>query len=401
MRKNLCIILILILCFTTTVTYADEENKSSDLQTQRDELKRQLDEANIDLNDIQADLSNNLKQIEKLDEKIAETEEELQKQEGKIIELKDSIEEIEQELEIVTEKHDKQKEIFEKRIVTLYEAGETQYLDLILKSRSLSDFLSNYYVVSQLAEADKNLLDELKDKKKTIDLSKQKIENERKELAIIVENQTRVSRTLQNTKIIRESFISKLSVEEQELQSKIDQINTEYDSINKQIIELAQSGMDVSYIGGVLAWPVPGYTRVTSPYGTRLHPILGRYKLHTGVDIGAPLGADFIAVNDGIVMKAEYNGNYGNMVMINHGGGVSTLYAHGSEILVQAGQSVKRGDPVLKIGSTGLSTGPHAHFEVRINGLTVDPLPYITTGVVPGEETKDNNNTSNTDNIAN
>lgn len=394
MRKNLCIILILLICITTTITYADEEN-STDLQTQRDQLQNELNSANIDLNDVQAELSENLQQIEKLDEKIAVVEQELQEQESKITELKDSIEKIEEELEVVTEKQNKQKEIFEKRLVALYEAGETQYLDLILKSRSLSDFLSSYYVISELAEADKTLLDELKDKKKTIDLAKQKLENERKELSIVVENQTRESRTLQNTKKIRENFIAKLSTQEQELQSKIDQINAEYDAINRQILELAQSGMDVAYIGGVLAWPVPGYTRITSPYGTRLHPILGRYKLHTGVDISAPLGANFIAVNDGIVMKAEYNGNYGNMVMINHGGGISTLYAHGSEILVKAGDQVRKGEPVLKIGSTGLSTGPHAHFEVRINGSTVDPLPYVTTGVVPGEETNNTNNITN------
>ena len=396
MRKNLCIILILLICITTTITYADEEN-STDLQTQREQLQNELNSANIDLNDVQAELSENLQQIEKLDEKIAITEKALQEQESKITELKSSIEEVEEELEIVTEKRDKQKEVFEKRLVALYEAGETQYLDLILKSRSLSDFLSSYYVISELAEADRTILDELKDKKKTIDLSKQKLENERKELAIIVENQTRESRTLQNTKKIRENFVAKLSTQEQELQSKIDKINSEYDAINKQILELAQSGIQTTYIGGQLAWPVPGYTRITSPYGTRLHPILGRYKLHTGVDISAPLGANFIAVNDGIVVKAEYNGNYGNMVMINHGGGISTLYAHGSEILVKAGEQVTRGQPVLKIGSTGLSTGPHAHFEVRINGSTVDPLPYITTGVVPGEQnnTNDQNNTTN------
>ena len=396
MRKNLCIILILLICITTTITYADEEN-STDLQTQREQLQNELNSANIDLNDVQAELSENLQQIEKLDEKIAITEKALQEQESKITELKSSIEEVEEDLEIVTEKQDRQKEVFEKRVVALYEAGETQYLDLILKSRSLSDFLSSYYVISELAEADRTILDELKDKKKTIDLSKQKLENERKELAIIVENQTRESRTLQNTKKIRENFVAKLSTQEQELQSKIDKINSEYDAINKQILELAQSGIQTTYIGGQLAWPVPGYTRITSPYGTRLHPILGRYKLHTGVDISAPLGANFIAVNDGIVVKAEYNGNYGNMVMINHGGGISTLYAHGSEILVKAGEQVTRGQPVLKIGSTGLSTGPHAHFEVRINGSTVDPLPYITTGVVPGEQnnTNDQNNTTN------
>ena len=127
-----------------------------------------------------------------------------------------------------------------------------------------------------------------------------------------------------------------------------------------------------------MAWPVPGYTRITSPFGMRTHPITGIYKLHTGVDIGAPLGSTFVTANDGIVIKAEYNGAYGNMVVVDHGGGVTTLYAHGSQILVEVGQTVLRGDPVLLVGSTGYSTGPHAHFEVRINGQYQNPLDYIT-----------------------
>ena len=174
---------------------------------------------------------------------------------------------------------------------------------------------------------------------------------------------------------------------------KIDEINKQYEEVNQQILELAQQGLDTTYIGGELAWPVPGYTRITSKYAMRVHPITGQYKLHTGVDIGAPMGANFVAANDGVVVKAGPNTAYGNMVIIDHGGGISTLYAHGSEILVEVGQTVKRGDAILKVGSTGYSTGPHAHFEVRINGVTTDPLPYITNGVVPGQSnTEENSN---------
>ena len=214
----------------------------------------------------------------------------------------------------------------------------------------------------------------------------QKLENEKKELATIVENQTRTTRTLQNTKKMRENFIAKLSDEEKNLQEKIDEINQQYDIVNQQILALAQQGIDTAYIGGELEWPVPGYTRITSKFAMRVHPITGQYKLHTGVDIGAPEGANFVPANDGIVVKAELNAAYGNMVIIDHGGGISTLYAHGSAILVEVGQSVKRGDSILKVGSTGYSTGPHAHFEVRINGVATDPLPYITNGLVPGQE---------------
>lgn len=397
MRKNLCIVLILLICFTAifTYTYAENENNTTDLQTQREELQNQLNEANGELEEVQSNLSENLQQIEKLDERIETTETQLEEQESKITELKNSINEIETELNIVSEKYDKQKELFKQRLAAIYEAGETQYLDILLKSRSLSDFLSSYYIITEMAEIDNDLISELEEKKKTIDLSKQKLENEKNELATIVENQTRVARTLQNTKKMRESFIEKLSDEEKELQSKIDEINTQYEEVNRQILALVQQGIDTTYIGGELAWPVPGYTRITSKYAMRVHPITGQYKLHTGVDIGAPEGANFVAANDGIVIKAGMNTAYGNMVIIDHGGGISTLYAHGSEILVEVGQNVKRGDAVLKVGSTGYSTGPHAHFEVRINGVTTDPLPYITNGLVPGTETNTDENTNN------
>ena len=395
MRKSLSIILILIICFITTFAYAEynDTNNTTDLQTQRSDLQNQLDEANGQLDNVQSNLSENLQQVEKLDNKIETAEKELSEQENKITELKKNIEEIETDLNNVIEKYNKQVELFKNRMVAIYESGDTKYLDVLLRSRSISDFLSSYYIITELTQIDEDLLTDLETKKKTIDLSKQKLENEIEELATIVENQTRTTRTLQNTKKMRESFIAKLSDEEKDLQSKIDEINAQYEEVNKQILALAQDGIDTAYIGGELAWPVPGYTRITSKYAMRVHPITGQYKLHTGVDIGAPEGANFVAANDGIVTKAGPNTAYGNMVIIDHGGGVSTLYAHGSEILVEVGQTVKRGDAVLKVGSTGYSTGPHAHFEVRINGVTTDPLPYITNGLIPGE-----NNDSDSDN---
>lgn len=405
MRKILCIVLILLICFVTTFTYAENESENNstnlqtqDLQTQKNELQNQLNDANGELDEVQSSLSENLQQVEKLDEKISSSEQELKEQESKITNLKESISTIETELNTVTEKYEKQRKMFEQRLVAIYEAGETQYLDILLKSKSLSDFLSSYYIITELAELDNDLINELEQKKKTIDLSRQRLENEKEELATIIENQTRVSRTLQNTKKLRESFIAKLSDEEKQLQNKIDEINEQYQIVNNQILALVQQGIDSTYIGGELAWPVPGYTRITSKYAMRVHPITGQYKLHTGVDIGAPEGANFVAANDGIVTKAEMNTAYGNMVIIDHGGGISTLYAHGSAILVEVGQSVKRGEAVLKVGSTGYSTGPHAHFEVRINGITTDPLPYITNGLIPGEKSDSDQNLDNATN---
>ena len=401
MRKILCVVCILLISFVTTFTYAENENSSNetenttvstDLQTQRDLLKQQLDQATVDLSTIQTDLSENLQQIQKLDDKISSAEQELSEQESKIEELKKTINDVEEQLDTVTEKYNKQKDLFEQRIVALYEAGEIQYLDVLVKSTSLTDFISTYYQISEIAQSDEELLEDIEQKRKTIDLSKRKLENEKNSLADILETQTRLTRTLQNTKVIRESFITRLSEEEQAKQKEIDDYNAQYEEVNRQIIASVMEGINTEYIGGELAWPVPGYTRITSEYKMRVHPITGVYKLHTGVDISAPIGANFIAANDGVVIKAEMNGAYGNMVVVDHGGGISTLYAHGSEILVNVGQTVKRGEAVLKVGSTGYSTGAHAHFEVRINGVTTNPLPYITTGLIPNADNTVNEN---------
>lgn len=390
MRKILCIVLALGICAFSWFTYAED---NSDLQMQQQELQGQIQNANDELENVQNDLSENLQQVQKLDEKITNSQSELNELNKKIDKLTIAINTVESELKLIQEKYEKQKNILENRLIAMYEAGDTEYLDVILSSKNISDFLSNYFLITEIATYDTELLDDMKEKKDDIDLKKEKLEKNRKELSTIKQTQMKTSIILQNTKTLRENYISKLSDQEKDLQQKIEEYTARYAEINAQILQLAMEGIDTQYIGGELAWPVPGYTKITSKYGMRYHPILHINKLHTGVDISAPMGANFIAANDGIVTKAGLNTAYGNMVIIDHGGGISTLYAHGSEILVQVGQTVKRGEPVLKVGSTGYSTGAHAHFEVRLNGVVTDPMPYITNGIIPNAQTNTENNT--------
>ena len=148
--------------------------------------------------------------------------------------------------------------------------------------------------------------------------------------------------------------------------------------VEAQIVALTVGDLGDDYVGGEFAWPAPGYKTITSNFGMRYHPIFKVYRSHSGTDIGMPTGAYIIAANDGIVATSLYSNSYGNMIILNHGGGLSTLYAHGSKILVQTGQEVKKGDIIMQAGSTGWSTGPHLHFEVRLNGKCIDPMPFIT-----------------------
>lgn len=402
MRKFLIIVLAFVIMIISIFPYVHAESNETNntavenLQSERNEIQNQMNEASGQLEGVQNDLSENLQQVQKLDERITETEQELNDLNTKITELQSSIDEVEANLNTAEKNYNSQKKLLDNYLIEVQESSDVEYLDVLFSSKNISEFLSSYFLISELASYEMDLLDDMQAKKKDIELSKMKLEQDREQLATIKANQSKTATILENTKSVRENFISKLSDQEKDIQSKIDEYNTRFEEINKEILELAQGSISAEYIGGELEWPVPGYTRITSKYGMRTHPITGVYKLHTGVDIGAPMGANFIAANDGIVTKASYNNAYGNMVIIDHGGGVSTLYAHGSEILVEVGQTVKRGDPILKVGSTGYSTGPHAHFEVRLNGVVTDPMPYITNGLVPKTQTNEENNNNET-----
>ena len=401
MRKILCSVLafLMIGCYIT-ISYADE---LTDLQSKQETLQNQIQDATGNLEDVQSDINENLQQVQNLDERINESTTKIEELNTKITELKNSISEIEGKLTEAQENYENQKKILEARLIAMYEAGETQYLDVFLQSRNMSEFLSNYFLITEIASYDMDLLEEMENKKRVIDTAMEKLQKNKEELDTALQTQLKTSKILENTKTLRENYVAKLSEEEKKIQAQIDDYTTQVNALNAEILQLALQGIDTQYIGGVLAWPVPGYTRISSNYGMRYHPILHVNKLHTGVDIAAPMGANFVAANDGIVTKAGYNGAYGNMVIIDHGGGISTLYAHGSEILVQVGQTVKRNDPILKVGSTGYSTGPHAHFEVRINGVVTNPIEYITNGVIPESQnnTTTENNTTNQDNTTN
>ena len=402
MRKVLCGILILILCSFSLYSYAENADSSiTDLQEEQKELQNQMQQSGEQLTEVQDELTENLEQVQKLDEKIETAEKELEELNKKIEKLSQDIKHLEARLKVATNNYEKQKKLLESRLIEMYESGENQYLDVLLSSTTMSEFVSSYFLITEIASYDTELLDEVEEKKDIIELANEHLTENLDQLSIMKKNQETSTKILQNVKTLRENYIAKLTDQEKEIQAKIDEYKAQFEQVNKEILEVALAqGLSTDYVGGIMEWPVPGYTKITSPFAMRVHPITGVYKLHTGVDISAPMGANFVAANDGIVTKAYYNSAYGNMVMIDHGGGISTLYAHGSEILVQVGQVVSRGEPVLKVGSTGYSTGPHAHFEVRINGVVTNPMDYITKGKIP-ETVNKNTNTNITTNTTN
>lgn len=369
-------IFFLVLFILSAKTFCDYV---SDLREQQANLQSQMAASTAQIEIIQSDVSELAQEITSLNEEITSQEIEVNLLRKQNSELETTIKETQAELDEATEKYNTQKKNLEERLVASYKAGETSYLDVLLQSSSLTEFISNYYLIEQMVESDNSMLENMSGKKRELEEARLELKKQQKQLSETSEESEKKAVALENLKLIKNSYISQLSEEEAKYVNQITEMQDSIKKVEAEILEASRSNYWYGYVGGEMAWPVPGYTRITSPYGMRTHPITGVYKLHTGVDISAPMGASFIAANDGIVVKSEMNSAYGNMIMINHGGGISTLYAHGSQRLVEVGQSVKRGDEVLKVGSTGYSTGPHAHFEVRVNGQYTDPMPYITS----------------------
>ncbi len=375
MRRLITIILILII--TCSLCICAHAQDLTELQEQSSQLTQAIDESNNRLQAVQDELSTNMQELQELDSQIAQSQNELNNINTDINDLMKQISENEDKLKNTQAQYDKIQGLLDARIIKMYETPKFEFLQVILASKSVSEFLSTYYAMKELAEYDKELLDTVRKQKKEIETTKKILAEKKRQVVASKQTQQKKAQVLANTKTMRQYYISKLSTEEQELQAKIDEYNNQVSTIEAEIKLMALNSVSADYIGGALTWPIPGYNTITSEFGMRVHPITGAYKLHTGTDIGAPMGADFVAMGKGVVTKASMTPAYGNMVIIDHGGGVQTLYAHGSEILVQVGQEVEAGTPVLKVGSTGYSTGPHAHFEIRINGQPVNPMDYL------------------------
>lgn len=387
MKKFIKVNLIILVIFFNLmiIVYAEENQeintsnneKVDELKEQKQELENETLDMNNHLQFVSEELSNTVLEISELTQNIYNKQTEIEELTAKSEILEKRIKKVEVELNDANIEYNQQKELLEKRLVAMYEMGETSYLDLILNSKNISDFLSNYYYISEIITTDTELFEIVKSQKSKVENLMINLQKNQSNFEKSKSQLEKTSIALSNMVIIKNQRLEILNEEEMVLQKQIEEYQSQIQEVESEIRILSLSNDNSEYVGGSFVWPVPGYTRISSQFGMRTHPITGIYKLHTGTDISAPMGATFVASNDGLVTKAGFNTAYGNMVIVDHGGGISTLYAHGSEILVEVGQIISKGSPVLKVGSTGYSTGPHAHFEIRINGNYVNPLDYL------------------------
>lgn len=393
MKKKIITIVLIIFVIQYFCTFVFAENSVSnqitneitndipeELNEQKQEVEDKIKDTNIKLEYVQDELSATMLNVQEIEDKVLKYEEDIQELGEKMTTLQTSIDQAQKKLIIAAQNYEEKKNILINRLVAMYEAGDTVYLDVLLNSKDITDFISRYYVIEEITEYDTFLLNQVKEEKENIETTKQKLENEQDEIKIVKAKSEQTSIVLNNMKTLQQSYVKKLSAGEKILQEQITAYKKEQAEIETKIQSII-NGIDgeIQYTGGDMLWPVAiSGTVITSEFGIREHPIQGVIKQHTGLDIGgAPLGTPVIAAADGVVSYSGWLGGYGNCVMINHGDGVVTLYGHGNKVLTSVGANVKAGDVIMEVGSTGNSTGPHLHFEVRENGNCVNPLKYV------------------------
>ena len=391
------IIITTLIGIQTSLSYAVSEKDI-------DNIDNQIEEKKEELNNIQTEKSETMKQVEELTSKINDYQAQIDEIDGKITDLNNKIQESETKIQKAQEDYNKQEELLEARLVANYEAGETSFLDVLLSSDSITDLISNYYLVTEIATNDAELLEKIENEKEEIEKAKQELENSKKELDTSKAQKQSVSVQLQSSKAEKDQYVTKLTADEQAIQSQIDELNEANKSIDAEIRQKeaemkrkleeykkqqnnsSGSNGGTSVGGGPTSssgfiYPVPSaYSRIT----TGINYSSGQY--HGAVDFGSVgiNGQPVYAVADGIVYTAKaLTTSYGNYVIIMHDNGLFTLYAHGQagSIRVSEGQRVKQGQQIMNVGSTGNSTGPHLHFEVRVSPDTYNcrrnPMNYL------------------------
>lgn len=356
-------------------------------QANLDQLKKSLAQASAakkniqgEINSLNSEKSSILKQIELLDKQIDAMQDEIDIQSAVVAQLTEVIAETEQQIIETQAKEDAQYAKLKERVRVMYEQGDVSYIGVLLQSEGFYDFLSRYEIISQISGYEKELFEEIKALKQQIIEHKASLE-QNKEEEIAVQKQLEASKAeLSSQMSTKEAQMKKIEDAKDGEVAKLKEIAEEEERLAAEVKNMAtklaaQNKKD--YVGGTFTWPCPGNTTITSSFGMRYHPVLHVNKLHTGTDVRAAKGSKIVAMNGGTVITSTYNAAYGNYVMIDHGGNVVTLYAHMSSRSVKKGDTVKRGQQIGLVGSTGYSTGPHLHFEVIKNGSYVNPMSYF------------------------
>ena len=396
-KKRIVTILLAFLCCVLAVfpAFASKSSLES-AKKKKTAIEQEKKRAEATLKNLEALKGDAVRYVAELDASLEALSDELSKLSADIEAKEEQIEVTKAGLQEAEATEAEQYEAMKLRIKYMYEKGDSSFVDLLMEAKSLSELLNKAEYIGKISEYDREKLDEYAATKDRIAETKLVLEAEYEEL-LELQDQTEakhasVEELLAAKQAELKSVESKITEAEAEVSEYKKDLKAQEDSIKaieaelkkqeeaaKKKAESSGKTYKTKSIGDIkFIWPCPASSRITSKFGARSSPTEGASSNHKGIDIGAPTGTDIVAAASGEVVISTYSYSAGNYVMINHGGGVYSVYMHASKRLCKVGDTVKQGQVIAKVGSTGYSTGPHLHFGIRVNGTYVNPSQYVS-----------------------
>lgn len=401
--KVICIILVIALSIGTFGIQAIAATQS-ELENQQNEINNQISDTEDQIEEVESQLSEAAQEVQDLVNQIGDYEDSISALNTQISEKETEISTKEQEISDTQKDIDEKQALLEQRLVSLYMNGQTSYIDLLLSSDDLSDFISKYYLISELATYDTDLIQSIRDAKTELEAAKTDLEATKTELESNRTELQTAQAALESTRTEKEAKVASLTSEEAELTAELEELREQESQVSSQIQKLKEeydrkmaessknnssgsssSGSGSSDLSGGstssygFGWPVANPSTLGTLYG-----VSGKYwtlGYHTGIDFRVSSGTAIYSIGDGQVVDTGYSNAYGNYVEIYHGNNIYSFYAHNTRVLVSTGDTVSKGEQISVSGATGNVTGPHLHFEIRTPGSRfancVNPLPYL------------------------
>jgi murein DD-endopeptidase MepM/ murein hydrolase activator NlpD len=375
LKKIITISMIFVLTFTIVGGVPSYAKTKSETKEALAESRANEKAAQAEYDAAKKKESNLAAEIEKLEKSIENTEVELKSLETKIAKNNKKIEDTEIALQKMEVTVQRQNDDLSARLRMMYESGDASLIEVLLGSEDINDFVGGIDIVKKIHEYDMQVLDDLNKQLDKVEKKKSELDKMKKQLDSHKEEQIQKRENIASDKKKLAAAKEQAHEDAEEALEDLAAAKKESDALQTELKSYQSSYTYSGGGSGTFAWPVSG--PITSGYGYRNRPNYGTWTMHTGIDIGVPSGTPVHAAEDGVVYSAGWKGSYGNCIIVDHGSGIMTLYAHNSSFAVGAGASVKRGQVIAYAGSTGNSTGPHCHFEVRVNGTTQNPLSWL------------------------
>jgi Membrane proteins related to metalloendopeptidases len=372
---------ILIVFFSVSVVRGSAYDQNT-LQKMIEHTKQEIFNQKKKEKSVLSNLSKQQQELNKLEDNRDQLKGKLSAVQNKYMSTQTEQRKLQKNLGILEQNLSTRQQTLNKRLIASYKYGPQSYLEILFQARNYADLISRFSMIAYFVRDDlksiatvRQVRQQVNMQQQTVQIKKKQAESELQNIQVLQnqvnQSQQKVASKVEQTK----TELASIENNRRQLEKALEEYEQTSREIGNQINQNEQNHVQEALGSGKMIWPVKG--PITSPFGWRYHPILKVNKYHNGEDIAVPSGTPVHAADDGVVVVSGWEGGYGNYVAIDHGNGISTGYGHNSRLLVSKGEKVVKGQVISLSGSTGLSTGPHVHFEVRKNGVPIDPIPFL------------------------